>query len=351
MADQTPQIATPAAVTGDPRITLAAQTKALAKEIAAETASGADWSDSEDAPPPRETLASVKAGAAAAPVVDDDEDDGEVEAGADEPAGGTPGAATGIDPELADLVASRDIDALAARLGITDAAEYFGIKPEDFKAIRHERKKIDRGRAELDDLSTQLRDKYGDPIVARKAWEAGDLNTYFQTLERWSGVPHAEVQKAWALHVQGKPVPKLELKPVTAPAVTADAGKVAALKTRIGEDIKADPLAATPGIVDLVFEKMRAGWNKGVRTPAAALKLVAADLLERNRAERAALKKAGLIKSKPAAAQAPAARVATPRAGSARTQATEGKPGSTRPMTDRELAADVMKSLGKEAWR
>lgn len=350
MADQTPQVATPAAATGDPRITLAAQTKALAKEIAAETASGADWSDSDSAPAPRETLAAVKAGTAAAPVVDDGDDDGEVVGGADEPAGGTPDAATGIDPELAALVESRDLDALAARLGIADAAEYFGIKPEDFKAIRHERKKIDRGRAELDDLSTKLRDKYGDPIVARKAWEAGDLNTYFQTLERWSGVPHADVQKAWTLHVQGKPVPKLEPKPVVAQAVTVDAGKVAALKTRIGEDIKADPLASTPGIVDLVFEKMRAGWNKGVRTPVAALKLVAADLVERNKAERAALKKAGLIKSKPAAPVVQA-RAVTPRAGTARTQATEGKPGSTRPMTDRELAADVMKSLGKEAWR
>lgn len=349
-APQAPPATTPAAA---PAPTLAQQTAALAKES---VGSAADWTEPPDsAAAPRESIASVNA-AKAAPAPADESDDGDD--GEDPPEGtdpaATPAAATaGLPPELAALVQARDLDALAAHLGIADAAEYFGIKADDFKAIRHERKKISADKAELTTLRGELQEKYGDPITARRLFHAGDLNAFFDTVEKWSGVPYVDVQKAWALHVQGKAAPKLVPKAPEAVTATADAAKVAQLKERITGDIASDPLAKRPGIVDLVFEKMRAGWNKGVRTPAAALKLVAADLVEQNKADRAALRKAGLIKGKAPPAEAePAARVTvTPRRGSATTQATTGKPGNSRPMTDKELAQDVLRGLGKEVWR
>lgn len=344
---QTPQASTPAAATPAPTATLSQQTAALAKEIASESASGADWSESPDASAaPRESIADVNARKAtpAATVADDDPDDDP-----DEPAGAS--ASASVDPALAELIKSRDLDALAAHLGIENAEEFFRIGAADFKALRHERKKIAGDVKGLETLRTELQEKYGEPIVARKQFQAGDLNAFFATVEKWSGVPYADVQKAWVLHVQGKPVPKLEPKPQADPAVTVDAQKVAQLKERITGDIAKDPLAGVPGVVDLVFEKMRTKWNEGVRTPQAALKLVAADLAERNKAERVALRKAGVIKGKEREPERRPASVPSPRQGSATTQATSGKPGTSRPMTDRELAREVLQGLGKEAWR
>ena len=346
---QTPQAA-PAATAPAP--TLSQQTAALAKEIATEAKSGADWSESPDTDTaPRETLADANArkGAPAEPTETSDPDDDDEGA---EPTEAQTAATAGLSPELDALVKARDLDALAAHLGIDNPEEYFKVKADDFRSIRHERKRAAKERTEFENLKGELRTKYGDPIVARRAFESGDLNAYFETLEKWSGVPHAEVQKAWALHVQGKAAPKLVPKAPESASVAQDAAKVAQLKERITADIAKDPLAGVPGVVDLVFDKMRSGWNNGVRTPVAALKLVAADLAERNKAERAALRKAGVIKGKKEAdTVAPTRSVPSPARGSATTQASIGKPGTMQRMTDRELARDVLRGLGKEIWR
>lgn len=359
---------------------VAAATAALAKEMAAEASKagvsiGAGMSDGGGAaakPPPWERDDEP---ADAAATGDDDSDDGDnASDGATDSA--TPAPATAgkdaaelsLSADIQAALAEKDPEALGKALGGVDLFEIMKIKPDDYKALRHDRKKANTAKTEavaaienMTALEVKLREKYSDPTTARKAFQGGDLDTFFDTVTKWSGVPYVEVQKAWAMHVQGKPVPPLKFRDPDADAreeqakqaettKAADAEKKAGAMTWIAEGIKGDKLAAEPGIADRVFEKLRVKWNDGVRTPAKALELVKADIVEENRAQRARLKAAGLLPKK-TEEHTPRGHGHSPSKVASVTTATRSNGKTDRKMTDAELAADVLANLPRETWR
>lgn len=375
----TPQTAAAAPAPALPKSVtpVAAATAALAKEMAAEASkagvsviAGIKSGAGEPAKPPPWEREDEPAEVASDAQGDDDDDDAPAAAADGEAAQEPPKAASGAsDAKLAaDIKAAldeKDTEALGKALG-ADLFELLQIKPDDFKAIRHDKKKarqvIDeatKATENLNALEGKLREKYSDPVTARKAFQSGDLDVFFDTVTKWSGVPYVEVQKAWALHVQGKPVPALKFADPEADTRAAEAKQAeeskAAEATKkadamkwVSEGIKGDKLAAEPGIADRVFEKLRVKWNDGVRTPAKALELVKADIVEENKAQRARLRSAGLLPKK--GEPAPRGHGHSPPKAGALTTATAPARGKARAMTDAELANDVLGGLDRTNW-
>lgn len=326
-----PQTATPA----DPGPNLAAQTAAMAREVVAEaSASGEPMTDPEEGDEPE----------AEASEEESDDESEETEEAAE------PEGAAGLDPELAALVKAKDLDALAAKLGIANPEEFFKIGATDFKAIRHEKREIKKATEKLERLEVNLREKYGDPVSARKAFQEGNLDVFFESVERWAQVPYSEVMKAWHNRVAGKPVEPLAPRAAATEKDTATEAKITEYKAKITTDLAGEKLAAYPGVVDLVFAKMKAKWNEGVRTPKKALELVAADLKAEQAQKRKILRSAGVL-PKLKVAKGKRGMGHSPTKVASVTTAAIGTNATTRKMTDKELAQDVLKSLGKDPWR
>ena len=171
--------------------------------------------------------------------------------------------------------------------------------------------KADQQKAE--ELTTRLGEKYGDPITARKAAENGDPNTFLDMIERWSGGHSWNDIVKWASTcIAGRPA-RLEAKQRTESVDTAQAAaakeqKQAEVRAWVDGGLKKlAPELHDPEVVDLVVAEIRAGYAKGITTPAKALPLVRKKLEARYQRlhkvfGKDALKKAAKGKSPSAAA-------------------------------------------------
>lgn len=207
-------------------------------------------------------------------------------------------------PALVTASAPTENDALLAALKSKDAAAFLEALGDDADSLlgapahaairiaaKDVREKLKTAvdtekRTEL--LSEKLEKKYGDAITVRKlATERadGNIDGVLDIVERWTGLPWLEFQKWVAKGLSGRPerlVAKEQVKVAESTATTAAAAKAAGEVTAWADGIvkKADPELhkAHPGLTGLVVAKMREKFKDGVTTPAAALKLVKADL-------------------------------------------------------------------------
>lgn len=205
------------------------------------------------------------------------------------------------------------------------------IAAKQAEAAAEKAKKKD---ADAHSLVTQLAEKYGDPIAARKAAEDGDVDAFITLAEKWAGRPWNDVMRWTASGIAGRK----ERLEAAARETKAGEQQAAAKREQAQAEVKQwvdagvaklAPDLHHPEVVEMVVAEMRAGYGKGITTPAKALPLVRAKL----QAQYERLKKVfdgGRGAPKAPKAEAPAARAAR----------TEG--GSTRPKTlDEEIAAFV----------
>lgn len=293
----------------------------------------------DDAPEPAAKPAKADATEAVA-------EEAEAESTEDPPAEGdaTTDAATdtdAADESVYDTVAitaaieKRDPRALIEALG--DAAEEL-LGSKAHKALRLQATELKKTEAKNKKFETYLEDKYGDPIKARAAAASGDINAFVENIERQFGAPWTAMVKAVNDAFAGKPA---RIENVAEAAKRADLeqatkrdqaqAKVRADITRVATASEPALAKACPRLTELVYEKMRTGWNQGIRTPAKALALVKKDLAT----ESAAISK--LFAPKKAAKTPP---VRPPR------QERE-TPG--RPQTDAEMREEFLRAEG--LWR
>lgn len=170
------------------------------------------------------------------------------------------------------------------------------------KALRMQAKEVRHQEQRAEKITSALMAKFGDPVAARKAAEAGDAEAFVESLEKQYGAPWAEMLKFVNASFAGKPA-RLEAKAKAQHAEqSAQTEAAAKVKSEIETRVKtsdAKLLKAHPKIIDLVFEKMRTEYKNGINTPAKALAAVKKEL----QAEHKALAKvfaAGSTESKPA---------------------------------------------------
>jgi hypothetical protein len=191
------------------------------------------------------------------------------------------------------------------------------------------------------DLAKQLGEKYGDPITARKACEDGDVDTFIDMVEKWSDHSWNDVIKWVAGGIAGRKE-RLERKQRETGAQLADKSakqeqKQAEVKAWVDGGVKKlAPELHSPEVVDMVVAEIRAGFNKGVTTPAKALPLVKAKL-------EAQYKRLHAVFGKPGS-KAPSKTAANPSARAAHTD--RAGEGQTRPTTLEEDIAWTKKLAG-----
>lgn len=235
-------------------------------------------------------------------------------------------------------IKAKDVQAFLKALG-PHAEEMLGSKAH--KALRIAAKTAEKAAekaakkdADAHSLVQQLADKYGDPIAARKAAEEGDVDAFITLVEKWSGRPWNDTMR-WATQGIAGRKERLDARDRETKAAQQQA---AAKREQAQAEVQAwvdsgvkklAPELHHPEVVEMVVAEMRAGYAKGITTPAKALPLVRAKLQERF--ER--LKKVfdgGRGAPTKKKVEAPAARAA------------RANGGSTRPMSlDEEIAAFV----------
>lgn len=197
---------------------------------------------------------------------------------------------------------AKNPEAFLAALG--DAADdLLGTKAH--RTLRITAREVKDSRAKLVTAAEQLKDAYGEPSAIRDAAVKQDVDGVISGVEKFFGASWADFIKFVNAGLAGRPE-RLEAKAKTEREAaeakaktereqaeaqsTRQAQAVAALKTTIVDVVKKQQpaLSGVPAIADLVFEKMKAGYAKGINTPAKALAAVVVDL----RAQHAALTKA-----------------------------------------------------------
>lgn len=232
---------------------------------------------------------------------------------------------------------SKNPEAFLAALG-DDAEHVLGTKAH--RTLRIAAREVKDARVNLLKASGELREKFGEPAAIRAAMAKNDADGLVEGLEKFCGTDWVSIRKFVDASFAGKPE-RLETKAKTEREATEaaetkkreeteaqnarQASATAQLKTTIADVVKKlqPTLATFPGVADLVFEKLKAGYTKGVNTPAKALAAVLVDL----RAQHAALAKAFASPEKKVSKTAPAPRET-------------GKRG--REMTEEELIADFL---------
>jgi len=241
---------------------------------------------------------------------------------------------------------SKNPEAFLAALG-DDAEHVLGTKAH--RTLRIAARDVKASREKLLAASAELKERFGEPAAIRKAAADGDADAVVEGVEKFFGASWESLIKFVNASFAGKPE-RLEAKAKAkadqekaekeaseaaakkqreeSEALAARQTEAAAqLKTMIGGVVKKThpTLVALPGINDLVFEKMKSEFRKGVNTPAKALAAVLVDL----RAQHAALSKAFAPPAKgKGTKEAPAPRET-------------GKRG--REMTEEELIADFLR--------
>jgi hypothetical protein len=235
-------------------------------------------------------------------------------------------------------IKAKDVQAFLKALG-PHADELLGSKAHRALrlAAKHAEKAAEKAQKKDSDahsLVTQLAEKYGDPIAARKAAEDGDVDAFITLVEKWSGRPWNDVMR-WA--TQGIAGRKERLDARDRESKAAEQQAAARKEQAVAEARKwADdgvkrlaPELHHPDVVDMVMAEIRAGYSKGITTPAKALPIVK----EKLKAQFQRLKKVfdgGRGAPQKKKIEAPAARAAR----------VDG--GSTRPRTlDEEIQAFV----------
>lgn len=251
-----------------------------------------------------------------------------------------PGEPTG-DVDAAAVTAAikaKDVQAFLKALG-PHADELLGGKAH--RALRIAAKQAEQAAekarkkdADAHSLVQQLADKYGDPIAARKAAEDGDVDAFITLAEKWAGRPWNEVMRWTANGIAGR---KERLEAAGRESKAAEQQE-AANKEQAQAEVRAwvdsgvaklAPELHHPDVVEMVVAEMRAGFSRGITTPAKALPLVR----EKLKAQYERLSKVfGGPSGAPAKKKTPAP--------SARVTSSEAK--STRPRSlDEEIAAFV----------
>lgn len=146
------------------------------------------------------------------------------------------------------------------------------------RALRLAAGELTKQESRLKKASDALKEKFGDPVEARKKWEAGDLDSFVDIVEKMTGVPWTEARKAVDDSIAGRET-RLQAKAkadeeAKAKAEATRAEHEKSLKGLITDTVKgsdAKLLEADPEIVDDLFRIMQTGWKKGINTPAKAL--------------------------------------------------------------------------------
>lgn len=224
--------------------------------------------------------------AAAAEATETDDADAAKDPDASDDAGADP-AAEGDEPKDKDKPAEREPTALEKAIEAGDVRKFLealGDKAEALlggkahKALRLQAAELGTQEKRLKKAHAALNEKFGDPVEARKKWEAGDIDAFVDLIEKQSGVPWADCEKAVHESIAGRET-RLQSKAkadeaAKAVAETKRAEHETSLKTLITDTVKASDaklLAADPEIVEDVFRIMRTGWKRGINTPAKAL--------------------------------------------------------------------------------
>lgn len=187
-------------------------------------------------------------------------------------------------------------------------------------------------------LVQELVDKYGDPIAARKAAEDGDVDSFITLVEKWSGRPWNDVLRWTTAGIAGRKERLEAHDRASKAAAQQEAAKKEQAQAEVHKWVdsgvaKLAPELHHPEVVEMVVAEMRAGYSKGITTPAKALPLVR----EKLRARYELLKKVfdgGRGAPKGVKPPAPAARAAR----------SDG--GNTRPMSLDESIAQFVKENG-----
>lgn len=241
--------------------------------------------------------------------------------------------------------ASVELRALEAAIAADDPVAFvkaLGAKADTLltgkahKALRLQVKEFENAQSKANLLATQLGEKYGDPIAARKAAETGDVDAFIAMVEKWAGHPWNDVQRWVTSGIAGRPA-RLEQKAREEQSATATAKakqEQAQEELRVWVDggvKKLAPELHSDEVTALVVAEIRAGFNKGITTPAKALPLVKAKLEAQYKRLHAVFGKG----TKPAKGKSPSTRVERPQVG-----------GGTRETTLDEDIADFMKENG-----
>ena len=235
-----------------------------------------------DQPPATDTGDGVTAG-------DDDDADSDTGDGAD-PAGDADGAepakpAAEREPtELEKAIAAKDVKAFIAALG--DAAEEL-MGGKAHKVLRLAAKELREGEAKLAKSAKELTDRYADPVAAFEAAKKGPqgADDFVDAIERQAGASWADIVKYVNDSPAGNDVRlQAKAKAETEKTAAADAKRAEhekTLRTLITDTVKTtdakllEPNSEAPdlaeAVVSDVFAVMKAGWSKGINTPAKAL--------------------------------------------------------------------------------
>lgn len=264
---------------------------------------------------------------------EEDEAEGDDE---EEPAAPAPSIATAVDLKALKKAIDAD-DPVAFVKALGKKAETI-LTGKAHRALRLQVKEFETAKVTAETLATQLGEKYGDPIAARKAAESGDVDAFITLVEKWAGHPWNDVAKWVTNGIAGRPARLEQKKREDASAATMAAAKqeqaVAEMTAWVDTGVKKlAPDLHDAETVALVVAEIRAGFNAGVTTPAKAIPLVRAKL----EAQYQRLHKV-FGKGKPAPkpkTPAPSARIQRAQVG-----------GSTRETTLDEDIADFMSEHG-----
>lgn len=245
-----------------------------------------------------------------------DEKPTKTEEGGDEPTEEETPVATTIDAKaLQAAIDAKDPKAFLEALG--DAAEAV-LGTAAHRSLRLTHREIKQSQAKLVTAAEALKEKFGEPAAIREAAGKKDVDGVIAGVEKFFGTDWASFIKFVNAGLAGRPE-RLEAKAkeereaaeartkTEREAAEAQSARQAEaqvkLKTTIDGVVKQQQpaLAGVPGIGDLVFAKLKAGFAKGVNTPAKALAAVVTDL----RAQHAALSKAFGAPEKKVTKQAP----------------------------------------------
>ncbi len=340
-----------------------AATQALISEAVAEASASGELTA--DPPPPAAKVPSEPV-EAAEPAEGDEDSQPEAE--------GEPAEATGDEdsqPEPAEDAAEADavepveagavdVDAIAAAIDAEDPDAFLAalgdrakvlLGAKAHRALRRAGAESKRLADRANQLAKDLQAKYGDPVAAAKAATAGDLNPFLDHVERVTGLSWTELVTQANQIIAGRKT-RLEATAVAKSAAEAQAKvrreeaatQIRQAITELATKSEAKLLKAHPKLVDQVFERMREGYHRGVTTPAKALAEVKRDLLSQTRA----LQRVFVPSTKTAAAAAPAAPTAKPKAAAPKLKPpSEDVRPEGRKMTDAELRREALREVGQ----
>jgi hypothetical protein len=147
------------------------------------------------------------------------------------------------------------------------------------KALRLQVKNAEQAQTKATDLAVKLNEKYGDPIAARKAAEAGDGNAFIDMIEKWGGRDWNTIQRWLANSMAGRPQRLEAQKQEAVKATVEDTAKQEAAKAEVRNWVdaglkKAAPELHSPEVIALVEAEIRENFSKGIDSPVKALPAV-----------------------------------------------------------------------------